>query len=265
MSRAGERSGARVPLVAANWKMNLLSADAAAHCRTLVDGLGDGAAERDAEVLIFPSFPLLPAVAAGLRGTRVGWGGQDLHPEDDGAHTGDVSGPQLVDAGCSWALAGHSERRHDHGEGDGLVARKVAAAVRNGLTPLICVGETKAERDAGETFEVLGSQVAMALAPLRAAGDPPPPFALAYEPVWAIGTGDTATPETAQEAHRFLRSTLAESVGADVAGATRILYGGSAKPHNAPELILREDVDGFLVGGASLDAEEFLAIIRCCD
>ncbi len=264
-NRSGSRSGARVPLVAANWKMNLLSADVEALCRTLVDGLGDRSTAIEAEMVIFPAFPLLPAVAAELRGTRVGWGGQDLHPEDDGAHTGDVSGPQLADAGCTWALAGHSERRRDHGEGDGLVARKVAAAARNGLAPMICVGETKAERDAGETFEVLGGQLVMALAPLLAASQPPPPFALAYEPVWAIGTGDTATPETAQEVHRFLRSTLAESVGAEVAGATRILYGGSVKAHNAPELILQEDLDGFLVGGASLDAEEFLVIIRCCD
>ncbi len=251
----------RVPIVAANWKMNLLSADAEAHCRSLADGLGDARAE----VVVFPAFPLIPTVAAELRGTRAAWGGQDLHPEDDGAHTGDVSGAQLADAGCTWVLAGHSERRRDHGEGDGLVASKVAAALRNELVPMICVGETKAERDAGETFEVLGNQLVMALAPLLAAGSPPPPFALAYEPVWAIGSGDTATPETAQEAHRFLRSALTESVGAEVARATRILYGGSVKPHNALELGRQEDLDGFLVGGASLDAEEFLAIIRCCD
>ncbi len=251
----------RLPMVAANWKMNLLARDAEAHCRALLDGLEAARAE----VVVFPAFPLLPVVAAELRGTRVAWGGQDLHPEDDGAHTGDVSGPQLADAGCTWALAGHSERRRDHGEGDGLVARKVAAALRNGLTPMICVGETKAERDAGETFEVLGGQLSMALAPLRSASSPPPPFALAYEPVWAIGTGDTATPETAQGAHCFLRSALAESVGREVAVATRILYGGSVKPANAADLAAQEDLDGFLVGGASLDAEEFLAIIRCCD
>ncbi len=250
----------RVPIVAANWKMNLLAADAEATCRGLLDGLGDARPE----VLVFPAFPLIPVVAAELRGSRVAWGGQDLHPEDDGAHTGDVSGAQLADAGCTWALAGHSERRHDHGEGDGLVAGKIAAALRNGLTPMVCVGETKAERDAGETFEVLGNQLVMALAPLAEAGSPPPPFALAYEPVWAIGTGDTATPEAAQEVHRFLRGALAEAVGAAAAGATRILYGGSVKPHNAADLAAQEDLDGFLVGGASLDAEEFLAIIRCC-
>lgn len=251
----------RTPVVAANWKMNLLSAPAEENCR----GLRDGLAGRVPEVVVFPSFPLLPAVAGVLEGSPVAWGGQDLHPEDDGAHTGDVSGPQLADAGCSWALAGHSERRHDHGESDGLVARKVQAALRNGLAPMICVGETKSERDAGETFDVLGRQLAMAARPLAEAGAPPPSFALAYEPVWAIGTGDTATPETAQEAHGFLRKRLAEHLGQEVARATRILYGGSVKPGNAADLIAPEDVDGFLVGGASLDAEKFLAIIGCCD
>jgi len=254
-------SNRRTPLVAANWKMNLLREDAERHCATLLDGLGDAAAE----VLIFPSFPLLPTVAAGLDGSPVGWGGQDLHPDDAGAHTGDVSGAQLADAGCTWALAGHSERRHDHGEGDGLVARKVEAALRNGLAPLVCVGETKAERDAGETFDILRNQLEMALAPIAATGRPPRPFAVAYEPVWAIGTGDTATPETAQQAHHHLRSLLGERLGEEVAGATRILYGGSVKPGNAADLFAQNDLDGFLVGGASLDAEEFLAIIRCCD
>jgi triosephosphate isomerase len=251
----------RVPIVAANWKMNLLRQDAERHSATLVAGLGDSAAE----VVVFPSFPLLPAVAAGLGGSPVAWGGQDLHPEDAGAHTGDVSGPQLSDAGCTWVLVGHSERRHDHGEGDGLVARKLEAALRNDLTPLLCVGETKAERDAGETFDVLRNQLEMAFAPIAATGRPPRPFALAYEPVWAIGTGDTATPEIAQEAHRHLRGLVAEQAGDAVAEATRILYGGSVKPGNAAELFAQDDLDGFLVGGASLDAEEFLAIIRCCD
>jgi triosephosphate isomerase (TIM) len=254
----------RSPIAAANWKMNLLRADAEAYCRTLLEGLERREGEAAAEVLLFPPFPLLSAVAAGLRGSRVAWGGQDLHPEDAGAHTGDVSGAQLADAGCAWALAGHSERRRDHGESDALVARKVAAALRNGLAPLLCVGETKAERDAGATFEVLGRQLAIALPPLAASGSPPRSFALAYEPVWAIGTGDTATPEIAQRAHGYLREFLAERLGEPVAAATRILYGGSVKPGNAAELFAGPDVDGFLVGGASLDAAEFLDIIRGC-
>lgn len=223
-------------IVAANWKMNLLRAEAEEHVR-IVSQEGAGLVR----VVVFPSFPLIPFV------TGVEVGGQDLHPEDKGAFTGDVSGAQLKDAGCSWVLCGHSERRQGHGEDDGLVARKVAAALRHGLTPMICVGETRDERKAGNTFKVLERQVRAAL---PAQGD----FALAYEPVWAIGTGETATPETAQEAHAFLRSLLETDVP--------ILYGGSATPENAPGLIAQPDVDGFLVGGASLDPRKFLSIIR---
>ncbi len=241
----------RRPLVAANWKMNLLRADAERFCRDLVPRL----AGRAAEVAIFPSFPLLPAVAAGLAGSAAAWGGQDLHPEDSGAHTGDVSGAQLADAGCTWALCGHSERRHGHGEGDELVAAKVRAAARAGLVPMVCVGETAAERRAGATEEVLRRQLA------AVAGVLPERFALAYEPVWAIGTGDTATPEIAQRAHAFLRRELAARLGGERAAAARILYGGSVKPGNAAELAAGADVDGFLVGGASLDAGSFSDII----
>jgi triosephosphate isomerase len=250
----------RVPIVAANWKMNLLRRDAEEHCRKTVSEVD----ESTAEVIIFPTFVLVPAVAAELRGSRIAWGGQDLHPEDDGAHTGDVAGPQLADVGCTWVLVGHSERRRDHGESDGLVARKVAAALRNELRPMICVGESEAERDAGETLEILRRQLDMALEPLAEASDPPPPFAVAYEPVWAIGTGKTATPEIAQEAHAFIRSRLEERFGREVGEASRVLYGGSVKPDNAAALMARQDVDGFLVGGASLDAGEFSAIIGCC-
>jgi triosephosphate isomerase len=244
----------RRPLVAANWKMNLLAADAAAFCRRLVPAL----AGRAAEVVVFPSFPLLPAVAAGLAGSPAAWGGQDLHPADAGAHTGDVSGAQLADAGCTWVLCGHSERRHDHGEGDALVAAKVAAAARHGLAPIACVGETRDERRAGATWEVLRRQVAAVVGAL------PPDGVLAYEPVWAIGTGDVATPSTAQEAHAFLRRELAAALGEGRAAAARILYGGSVKPGNAAELAAGADVDGFLVGGASLDPESFSGIIAVC-
>jgi triosephosphate isomerase len=169
-----------------------------------------------------------------------------------------------VDAGCTWVLVGHSERRRDHGESDGLVARKVAAALRNELRPLICIGETEAERAAGATLEILRRQLDMAFGPVAEASDPPPPFAVAYEPVWAIGTGATATPEIAQEAHAFIRSRIEERFGREVAEASRVLYGGSVKPDNAAGLMAQDDVDGFLVGGSSLDAEEFSAIIGCC-
>ncbi len=245
----------RRPVVGGNWKMYRLAADAAGYCRRLRDGLGAAPA---AEVVLFPSFPLLPAVAAALDGGAVAWGGQDLHPEAEGAFTGDVSGAQLAEAGCSWVLCGHSERRRDHGEGDALVAAKSAAANRHRLTPLVCIGESSEERAAGRTFEVLERQLGGALA------GRPDPFALAYEPVWAIGTGQTATPETAQEVHRFLRELLADLVGAEQAAARRILYGGSVNPGNAAELYAQPDVDGFLVGGASLDPERFLAIIEVC-
>jgi triosephosphate isomerase len=249
----------RRPLIAANWKMNLLKADAADYCRDLRRGLAAPSepATIDARVVIFPPFPLIPIVARELVDSEVEVGGQDLHPEDKGAHTGDVSGPQLADAGCTWVLCGHSERRQNHGESDEWVGLKVAAAARHHqLTPLICIGETRDERRAGRTFEVLARQLLAALA------GGPDPFALAYEPVWAIGTGETATPETAQEVHRYLRERLADELGEAVAAAVPILYGGSVNPDNAAPLIAQPDLDGFLVGGASLDPQKFLAIIR---
>lgn len=246
----------RKSLVAANWKMNHLTADARAFCDSFA--AGDASA---ADAVVFPSFPLLATVAAGLAGSAAAWGGQDLHPEDAGAHTGDVSAPQLADLGCTWVLAGHSERRHDHGEDDATVAAKLAAAVRGGLRPMLCLGETRDERAAGRTLAVLDRQLDAALAALPA---DPERFAVAYEPVWAIGTGEVATPEIAQGAHRHLRARVAERRGEACAEALRILYGGSVKPGNAGELIAQPDLDGFLVGGASLDAASFLAIIAAC-
>jgi triosephosphate isomerase len=245
----------RRPLVAANWKMNLLKQDAAEYCRDLKRGLAAPPAV-DVRVVIFPPFPLIPVVARELVDSEVEVGGQDVHPEDRGAYTGDVSALQLADAGCTWTLCGHSERRQYHGEEDELVSRKAVAAARHRLTPMICLGESRDERRAGRTFEVLERQLRAALA------GRPDPFALAYEPVWAIGTGDTAIPETAQEAHRFLRGRLGELLGEAAATAVPILYGGSATPENVPGLIAQPDVDGFLVGGASLDPLKFLAIIR---
>jgi len=245
---------ARRPLVGGNWKMHKVQEEARAFCRELLAHLGAAAAD----VVLFPSPTLLPAVALTLADGPISWGGQDIHPEDEGAFTGDVSGRQLVDVGCAWALCGHSERRRDHGETDQLVARKAQAARRHGLLPLICIGESAEARRHGRTFDVLSGQIDALSA------DPPDHFELAYEPVWAIGTGDTATPELAQEAHGFIRRQLATSFGPDVANSTRILYGGSVKPANAAELIAQLDVDGFLVGGASLDVTQFLAIIDAC-
>jgi triosephosphate isomerase len=247
-------SSTRRPLIGGNWKMHMLRREAEAYCRAF----GAEASRLAPEVVLFPSFPLLPAVAAALEGSSVTVGGQDIHPAEKGAHTGDVSGPQLVDSGCRWVLCGHSERRSDHGESDDLVGKKASAALAAGLTPLICVGETEEERERDQTFDVLRRQLEAALAAR------PTSFALAYEPVWAIGTGKTATAEIAQEAHRYLRETLADLMGDEVADAKRILYGGSAKPENAAGLFTQPDIDGFLVGGASLDPAKFLAIIRCC-
>ena len=243
----------RRPLVGGNWKMNLLSAEA----RDYVARFGQ-LSVRHAEVVLFPSAPLLPILARGLAGSPVALGGQDLHPAASGAHTGDVSGPQLVDAGCRWVLCGHSERRQDHGETDAVVGAKIAAAAEHGLLPLVCLGESAGERGEGQTFAVLERQLRAAL------GSGVERFDLAYEPVWAIGTGETATPEIAQEAHVFLRRTLKELRGELVAEGCRIVYGGSANPANAADLIAQPDLDGFLVGGASLDPDRFLTIIRAC-
>jgi triosephosphate isomerase len=249
----------RRPLIAANWKMNLLKADAADYCRELRRGLASASSEGeiDARVVIFPCFPLIPVVARELVDSAVEVGGQDLHPEEKGAFTGDVSASQLIDAGCAWVLCGHSERRLYHGESDELVGRKAAAAARHHrLTPLICVGETREERQAGHTRQVVARHLRAALA------GRPDPFAVAYEPVWAIGTGETATPDEAQEVHRFLRDQLAEHLGERTAATVSILYGGSVTPDNAAALFAQPDIDGFLVGGSSLDPQKFLAIIR---
>ncbi len=243
------RDRAREPVVAGNWKMHLTRAEAAELCRALV--LPPLPAE--CEIALFPSFPLLLPVAEALAGSGIGLGAQDLHPDPSGAFTGDVSATQLVDAGCGWVLCGHSERRRYHGETDELVARKASVALAAGLWPIVCVGETKAERHAGRIFDVLARQVESL--PID------PRLVVAYEPVWAIGTGEHATPETASDAHSFLRSRFARRGGEGFATALRILYGGSVTPENAPPLAQVADVDGVLVGGASLDPARFRAII----
>jgi len=241
----------RRPLVAGNWKMHLVRAEAERFCAALRAGLEAGA---DVDLVLFPSFPLLPPVGAALSGSGIGLGAQDVHPEPKGAHTGDVSVHQLVDSGCDWVLCGHSERRRDHSEGDSLVLGKARAALEGGLAPIVCVGETREERHSGRTFDVLARQIA----------DLPqdPRLVLAYEPVWAIGTGETATPEIAADAHAFLRGRIARRSGEQAAAGLRILYGGSVTPENAAALASLGEIDGFLVGGASLDPDRFLAILR---
>jgi triosephosphate isomerase len=246
----------RQPLVAGNWKMNGDQADAT----KLLDGILAGIGEvKRAELAVCPPFILIPAAASKLAGTAVKWGGQNLDTHASGAYTGEVSGPMLRDFGCTYVIVGHSERRSYFGEDDNVVAMKFGAAQDNGLTPILCVGETLEERGESETEAVIDRQLDEVLDAHDIAA-----FAnavIAYEPVWAIGTGKTATPDMAQEVHAFIRNKLAELDG-EIAAGIRLLYGGSMKPDNAAELIAMPDIDGGLIGGASLKAEDFLGIAK---
>ena len=245
---------ARVPLIAGNWKMYRTAADGAALARDLCRRLGS---RGGVEVAVFPPFPALAAVGAALAGSAIALGAQDMHWEKEGAFTGAVSAGMLLDVGCRFVILGHSERRQHFGESDGTVQRKVRAALAAGLTPIVCVGETLGERDAGQPLAVVSRQVQAALEGVT--GGDLPRLILAYEPVWAIGTGRTATPAQAQEVHAALRRLLGEHGGGS---ATRILYGGSVKPENAVALLGEPDIDGALVGGASLVAEQFARIVE---
>ncbi len=242
----------RVMLIAGNWKMNGLVDDG----RTLAQAVAAGASEAGCELLVCPPAGLLSTVAAALSGSAVALGGQDCHPEVSGAHTGDISAEMLSDIGCGFVIVGHSERRADHGESDDLVRAKAEAAHRAGLTAVICVGETEAERDAGQADAVVGKQVLGSVPENATAAN----TVIAYEPVWAIGTGRTPTPEDVQAIHSHMRNVVSERHGGEFGANVRLLYGGSVKPGNATELMGLEDVDGALVGGASLVAEDFLAI-----
>lgn len=243
-------------LIAGNWKMHGRLADA----RQLADALAaapEAVRGGAVEIAVFPPFTAIQAVAERLRGAKaLALGGQDCHAAPSGAHTGDVSAAMLADLGCRYVILGHSERRHDHGETSADVAAKAGAALDAGLVPIVCVGETQAERDAGRALEVLHAQLEASLPKAGSAG-----VVLAYEPVWAIGTGRAATPADIREAHGALRADLAARL-ADGGRDVRILYGGSVKPDNAAEILALDDVDGALVGGASLDSEKFLAIAR---
>lgn len=246
----------RRPLVAGNWKMHGTCASVA----ELVEGLRQLQLSDAVEVAVMPSFVHLAAVEAGLRGSRVEVGAQDCSVEaGQAARTGEVSASQLADMQCRWVLVGHSERRSLLGESDAVVAGKFAAALQGGLVPVLCVGETLQEREAGETLAVVGRQVERVLDEVGVEN-----FAravIAYEPVWAIGSGLSATAEQAQEVHAAIRAQLA-SKSQSVAGGMRILYGGSVKPSSAAELFGMPDIDGGLIGGASLNADDFGAICR---
>lgn len=246
------------PLVAGNWKMHFDRAGARALAGDLMRSLP--APLEAAEVAVFPPFTSLAEVAAALSGGDVTLGAQNFHPEDSGAFTGEVSLPMLLDVGVTRVLAGHSERRHVLLEDDAFVNRKVLAALKHDLLPILCVGEKLEEREAGKTAAVVERQVRAGLkgVPPERAGD----VTLAYEPVWAIGTGRNATPAQAQEVHGWIRDELKKCFGAGVADATRIQYGGSVKASNAAELCGQPDIDGALVGGASLDPKGFADLVR---
>ena len=237
-------------LIAGNWKMHMLRAPAA----ELANGVRDGAQGLACDLLVCPPFTAIETVAHALAGSNVAVGGQDCHTQTLGAHTGDVSAAMLRDAGATWVILGHSERRQHHGETDELVREKVLAAVGAGLTPIVCVGETQDQRVAGQETEVVGWQLA---------GSLPKPFAgvVAYEPVWAIGTGRTATEQDVATMHAFIHEELVRQFG-DAGQEIRILYGGSMRPANADSLLAVPHVGGGLIGGASLKAEDFLAIAR---
>ena len=243
----------RQPLVIANWKMN---GDKAANS-ALLTALAALVDEHRAEVVICPPYPYAVQVAELVEGGSLKLGAQDCSHSDAGAYTGEVSAVMLADIGCEWVIIGHSERRQYHEESDALVAAKAVAALRNGLTPVVCVGETREQREAGEAESVVEGQ-------LRGALTDQPDLSgvvIAYEPVWAIGTGLTATPDEAQEMHAHIREVLA-TMDRKRAADVRVLYGGSVKADNAAALFAKADIDGALVGGASLDAEAFAAIIK---
>ncbi len=247
----------RTHLVIGNWKMNGTLAEARALATALRDGLKRPGR---VEVAVCPPATALAAVGEILAGSPIALGAQNVHPEASGAHTGEIAPPMLVELGCRFVLCGHSERRHELGETDEFVNRKVAAAIRHDLTPVLCMGETAEERRQGLTFTTVEGQLRAGLAGLDGAALAK--CVLAYEPVWAIGTGVNATPAQAAEVHGYLRGLLSEIGSKEIAQGVRILYGGSAKAENIDSLLAEQDIDGGLVGGASLSAPGFIAIAR---
>ena len=252
---------ARTPLLAGNWKMNLNHLEAIALVQKLAFTLSDK--DFDAkEVVVLPPYTDLRSVQTLVDGDRlrIGYGAQDLSPFDSGAYTGDIGGPMLSKLGCSYVVVGHSERRQYHHEDDTLVNAKVKAAIRNGIIPILCLGENLQTRREGGHVAHCTDQLRAALDGITA--DQARPLVIAYEPVWAIGTGEVATPEDAQEVCAELRTTLAEVYTGGLADGVRILYGGSVKPDSAPGIMAMPDVDGALVGGASVSVEDFASIVR---
>jgi triosephosphate isomerase (TIM) len=250
---------ARRPIMAANWKMNKLVWEAQDYVEQLLPRI-EGS--EGVDVAIFAPFTCLPEVIRLTQDTPVVAGAQNFYYEDSGAFTGEVSAPMLLDVGTEAVIVGHSERREIFGETDGVVARKTVRAISAGLLPVVCVGETKEERDAGSMWDKVSGQIRAVFEQLDASKIGGEDIAFAYEPVWAIGTGETATPEDAQDAIGRIRSLLREIGGEDFAEEVRILYGGSVKPGNVCEIMAQQDVDGGLVGGASLEAETFAELVN---
>ncbi len=245
---------ARKMMIAGNWKMNGLLQDGVDLAKEVVANVK--AKKRTCEFVVCPPFTLLASVKKTLRGTKIALGAQDCHFAEKGAHTGDVSPVMLTDVGCSYVILGHSERRADHGESNELVCQKAEAAHKAGLKTIICIGETLEQREAGETIDVCSKQVLGSVPADAVAAD----TVIAYEPVWAIGTGKTPTAQDVEDVHAAVRKVLEKKLGRAQANKMRILYGGSVKPANAKEFLSLEDVDGALIGGASLKAADFLAI-----
>ncbi|MBN1615528.1 MAG: triose-phosphate isomerase [Deltaproteobacteria bacterium] len=246
------------PLIVGNWKMHKTTEESLDFVRRLLKALGKPLNDRD--VAIAPPFTALYPVAGLLRGSRIGLAAQNVHDAAEGAYTGEISTRMLVDAGCSHVIIGHSERRTLFGEGNDLLCRKEAAALNAGLRPIYCIGETLDERERGSTFAVIERQIKEGLNKFSA-GDIGRTI-IAYEPVWAIGTGRTATPAQAQEVHAFVRKMIEADFGAKTAAVIPVLYGGSVNPANIGELMAQPDINGALVGGASLKVESFLNIVR---
>jgi len=249
----------RRPLIAGNWKMNALQADGIALAATLAERF-QARPNANFEMLLAPPFPLIAKVGEAIAGSGLSLGGQDCHHLAKGAHTGDVSAIMLADLGCHYVIVGHSERRAAHAETNADVSAKAAAAHKAGLGAIICIGETQEERDTGKHFDVAKAQIAGSLPDGAAAAN----TVIAYEPVWAIGSGRTPSPENVQEMHAFIRSQLATRLDGEEADGIRILYGGSLLPTNAGELLALPDIDGGLIGGASLVADDFWSVAESC-
>ncbi len=247
----------RRPLIAGNWKMHKTGEEAVDFVNALKETVAD---VTDVDIMIAPAFTALTQLSAVLNGTNIGLGAQNLHWEAQGAYTGEISTAMLQSAGCQYVIIGHSERRQYFGETDQDINRKIDTASKADLIPVFCIGETESQRDAGETFNILDKQIKNGLEGLLS--ENLKSLVVAYEPVWAIGTGKTATKEQAQEAHAFIREWFAKNYEAELAQGLRILYGGSVKPSNVKDLMAMEDIDGALVGGASLDPQSFSQLVN---